>query len=426
MLPDRLALALIGCGGMGRRHLRGLACLAASSFSNVDLVTVCDVNRDNASLAAIEAADLLGRRPRIYADVEAMVRELGADLQAASVTTDAASHHTVALACLDLGLHLLCEKPLALTVRGCRLIMDAAKRTGKIVSVAENYRRDPINRLARALIDDGAIGTPRLMIETNIGGKNAIAITPWRHMKHAGTIVVDAGIHYADILCYYLGEVRAIYGEVRLHEKIRYNTGSAGPGGFYARWSADFPAQIEATGEDALYALLSFGNGAVGHWIDDHAGHGQPARARQVFGSEGSLECPGDRNGRPIALHLDDGLVISQGILDHAPQYRLDPLAAELFGGERVWSYQLEFNDIDARLLALEYHELGACVAAGAQPEVTAEEGLADLALTYAPFESHRLGRAVSLAEVANGDVDAYQREIDVQLGLAAGDMTTR
>ena len=79
-----------------------------------------------------------------------------------------------------------------------------------------------------------------------------------------------------------------------------------------------------------------------------------------------------------------------------------------------------------ARLLALEYHELGACVAAGAQPEVTAEEGLADLALTYAPFESHRLGRAVSLAEVANGDVDAYQREIDVQLGLAAGDMTTR
>ena len=95
MLPDRLALALIGCGGMGRRHLRGLACLAASSFSNVDLVTVCDVNRDNASLAAIEAADLLGRRPRIYADVEAMVRELGADLQAASVTTDA--HHITRL-----------------------------------------------------------------------------------------------------------------------------------------------------------------------------------------------------------------------------------------------------------------------------------------------------------------------------------------
>lgn len=412
---------------MGRRHLRGLARLAASSFSNVDLVAVCDVNRDNASLVANEAADLLGRRPRIYADVEAMARELGTDLQAASITTDAGSHHTVAVACLEQGLHLLCEKPLALTVRGCRVIIDAAKRAGKIVSVAENYRRDPINRLARALIDEGAIGTPRLMIETNIGGKNAIAITPWRHMKSAGTIVVDAGIHYADILRYYLGEVRTIYGEVRLHERIRYNTGSAGPGGFYARWSADFPAQIEATGEDALYAHLSFANSAVGHWIDDHAGHGEPVRARRVFGSRGSLDCPGDRNGRPIALHLDDGIVISdQGILDHAPHYQLDSLATELFGDERAWSYQLEFNDTDARLLALEYYELGACVAAGAQPEVTAEEGLADLALTYAPFESHRLGRAVTLAEVANGDVDAYQREIDVQLGLAAGEVTRR
>ena len=46
------------------------------------------------------------------------------------------------------------------------------------ISVAENYRRDPINRLARALIDDGAIGTPQLMIETGIGGGNQLFITP--------------------------------------------------------------------------------------------------------------------------------------------------------------------------------------------------------------------------------------------------------
>jgi len=426
-LAERVSVGLIGCGGMGRRHLRGLQRLAESSLSNIDLVAVCDLNQDNATLVADEAADLLGRRPRVYAAVQAMAQDLGSDLRAASITTDAGSHHTVAVACLDLGLHVLCEKPLALTVRGCQLIIDAAKRAGKIVSVGENYRRDPINRLARALIDEGAIGSPRLMIETNIGGKNAIAITPWRHMKHAGTIVVDAGIHYADILRYYLGEVGAIYGEVRLHEKVRYNTGSAGPGGFYARWSAQFPDQIEATGEDALYAHLSFVNGAVGHWVDDHAGHGQPARARQVFGSQASLECPGDRNGRPLALHLDDGKVITdESILDYAPRYRLDALAAELFGSERAWSYQLEFNDTDGRLLALEYYELGACVASGAQPEVTADEGLADLALTYAPFESNRLGRPVRLAEVASGQADSYQREIDMLLGLASQEVGSR
>ena len=65
-----------------------------------------------------------------------------------------------------------------------------------------------------------------------------------------------------------------------------------------------------------------------------------------MYGSRGSLECPGDRNGRPIKLHLDDGTVIDdERILEYAPSYRLSPLAAELFGGERVWTYSLEFND---------------------------------------------------------------------------------
>jgi predicted dehydrogenase len=403
---------------MGRRHLRGLAHLATSSQANVELVAACDLDAGNATFLADEAGEILGRRPHVYTDFERMVREV-ADLQAASITTDAGSHHRVATACLEAGLHVLCEKPVALTVRGCTLILEAAERAKRIVSVAENYRRDPINRLARALIADGAIGMPRLMIETNIGGRDHIVITPWRHMKHTGTITVDAGIHYADILRFYLGEVRSIFGETRLHERVRRKTGSAGPGGFYARWSANFPDQIEPTGEDALYAHLSFESGAIGHWIDDHAGHGQPTRCRQVFGSRGSLECPGDRNGRPLRIHFDDGTQVADGgIVELAPSYRLEPLAAELFGGERVWTYDFAFNDTDARLLALEYHELAACIVTGATPEVTVEEGRADLALTYAPFESGLLGRPVTLDEVIHGDVDGYQREIDVRLGL--------
>ncbi|MBV9322903.1 MAG: Gfo/Idh/MocA family oxidoreductase [Chloroflexi bacterium] len=419
-MADRLPVALIGCGGMGRRHLRGMRHLAASSLANIQLVAVCDLNQDNATFVADEARELLGLRPRVYADIAVMAREFGADLQAASITTDVAAHHTIAIACLEAGLHVMCEKPLALTLRACDVIADAARRAGRVVSVAENYRRDPINRLARALIGDGAIGEPRLMVETHIGGRDRIAITPWRHMKHSGTIAVDAGVHYADILRFYLGEVRAISGEARIQEKVRYNTGSAGPGGFYGRWSADFPDSIEPTGEDALYAQLVFSNGAIGHWIDDNAGHGLPTRVRQVFGSRASLECPGDRNGRPLVLHLDDGTHIADAaILDYAPSYRLAPLAAELFGGERVWSYSLEFNDTDSRLLALEYHELGACVATGAQPEVTLEEGRRDLALTYAPFESGVLGRPVTLDEVLSGAASEYQTEIDARLGLA-------
>lgn len=417
-MSERLKVALVGCGGMGRRHLRGIAALYQSSFSNVELVAVCDLNQENANFLADEAAELLGSRPQVYADIATMAREIP-DLQAASVTTDAGSHHTVAVACLEAGLHLLCEKPLAVTLRGCNRIVEAAQRTGKVVSVAENYRRDPINRLIRALIDDGAIGTPRVVFETGVSGRDRIVITPWRHMKETGAITLDGGVHNADILRYYLGEIRSVYGESRLHEKVRRNTGSAGPGGFYARWVQEFPDTIEPTGEDAFYALITFENGALGHWTYDAAGHGEALRSRTVHGSRGSLECPGDRNGRPVKLHLDDGTVIAdERILEYAPSHRLNPLAAELFGGERVWTYSLDLNDVDPKLVATEYHELAECIRTGASPEITAEEGRADVALVYAPFEAGRLGRPVTLDDLIEGRADVYLREIDAMLGL--------
>jgi predicted dehydrogenase len=417
-MPERIKYAAVGCGGMGRRHLRGMARLSQTSFCNLELAAVCDLNRENANFLADEAHEFFGERPKVYGSIEEMVRE-NPDLRAADVTTDAGSHHTVATACLDAGLNVLCEKPLAITVRGCNRVIETAKRKGLVLSVAENFRRDPINRLARALIDDGAIGTPRLMIESSVGGGSNIIITPWRHLKNMGTIALDVGVHNADIMRYYLGDFRTVYGESRLHETVRHNTASAGPGGFYARWSGDFPDTIEPTGEDALYAHISFESGAIGQWIQDHAGHGERLSSRLVYGSKGRLECPGDRNGRPIKLSLDGSVVIDDArILEYAPSYRLSPLAAELWGSERPWTYSLDFNETDARILALEYHELGECIRTGASPEVTGEEARADVALVYAPIESGRLGRPVTLEEMIAATADLYQREIDEHLGL--------
>ena len=417
-MAERVKYAAVGCGGMGRRHLRGMARLYQSSMCNMELVACCDLNQANAEFYADEAKELLGARPKVYADVAQMAREMP-DLQAADVTTDTGSHHAAARACLEAGLHVMCEKPLAVTVRGCNLLIETARKQKRVLSTAENFRRDPINRLGKALLDDGSIGTPRLMIETTVGGLDRIQITPWRHMKQTGSMPIDEGVHHADILRYYMGEVRLVFGETRLHERVRRNTKSAGPGGFYARWSADFPETIEPTGDDALYAHVSFQSGAVGQWINDHAGHGLPQHGRFIYGSKGSLTLPGDRNGRPIKLHLDGGETIDDArILDYAPSYKLSPLAAEFFGGERVWTYSFEFNDTDSRILALEYHELGECVLTGSSPEVTGEEGRADVALSYAPFESGRLGRPVTLEDLIAGRADAYQREIDEKLGL--------
>jgi predicted dehydrogenase len=417
-MTERIKWAIVGCGGMGRRHLRGLAALYGSSRCNAELVAACDLEPARADRLADEAKDLLGTRPRTFTDIARMVREVP-DLQAADLTVESGYHHSVGVLCLDSGLHVLCEKPLAVTVGGCTRLIDAARRTGRILSVAENFRRDPIHRLAKALLDDGAIGRPRLMIQTSIGGGDRIAMTPWRHLKHTASMPVDAGVHEADLMRYYLGEFRLVFGETRLHERIRHKGTSGGPGGFYADYLPAMPERIEATGDDALYAWIAFENGAVGQWIDDHAGHGRKMDERHVYGAKGSLEVRGNRMGRPSTLHLDGGDGISDGrILEHAPSYRLSPLAAELFGGERVWRYDFSFTDTDSKIIATEYHELGECIRTGAEPEVTGAEGRADVALTYAPFEAGRLGRPVTLDDMLSERAYGYQREIDEMLGL--------
>src|ERR1043166_6950571 len=84
-MAELVKYAAVGCGGMGRRHLNGMAALYASSQRNMELVAVCDLNQENANFLADEAEKLLGARPRVYADVETMAREVP-DLQAADVT----------------------------------------------------------------------------------------------------------------------------------------------------------------------------------------------------------------------------------------------------------------------------------------------------------------------------------------------------
>ncbi len=423
---EKAKIAIVGCGGMGRRHLAGIAELGKTQHNNVMLVAVCDLDIRKAEALADEAHGLLGTRPQVFNDAGRMAAEVEG-LEAADCTTDTAAHHRVSTTLLDLGLHTMCEKPLALTIRGCNLVMDAAERSGKIFSVAENFRRDPINRLVRALLDDGAIGDRQFIMETTVTGRNHMFITPWRHMKLSGALTLDAGVHNADILQYYFGDPTSAYGQTRQFEKIRVKGNAAGPGGFWEAWADDFPETISPTGEDAMFGLITFGNHAVGQWVFHFAGHGMPFHQRMVFGTHGSIAAPGDRNGSPVRLVLDEGTDVSdERVLEYAPNYRLSPVAAELFGGDRVWSYDFDFVTTDRKIVALEYHEFAECIRNGTQPEVDGAVAKRAIALVYALFESHVAGRPVTIEEVESGAVGEYQRDIDEHIGLLAQEVGVR
>src|SRR5688572_4897700 len=76
LMAEPVRVAMVGCGGMGRRHLAGLAELTGTEHNNVALVAVCDLNEQNAADLADEARQLLGHRPQVFTDLARMAREV--------------------------------------------------------------------------------------------------------------------------------------------------------------------------------------------------------------------------------------------------------------------------------------------------------------------------------------------------------------
>lgn len=424
-MAEKLGLAIVGCGGMGHRHLFGLAELQEAGLSPFELVGACDPDEGNANSLADEAERLLGRRPAVATDLEALGKAAAVD--AIDLPASPRVHHTVAVEAMQRGWHVMSEKPAGLTVRACNIMSRAAAEHDKVLSVAENYRRDPINRLGKALVDGGLIGNPRLMIHNTLGGGDRMLISVWRHQKNSSGLILDVGVHFTDIMEYYLGPATQVYAQARLHEKIRHNPmAGADTGGHqistsqvYARWQKDMPAQFEATAEDAAYGTVLFASGAVCQYIEDHAARGQGIWQRAIFGSKGSLDLPGDRSGKRLRLHLEGKDPIDDGrLLDLVPDFRLDEATAALFGGERLFEYELPFAETDRKLIAVEYHEFGHAILEGFTPEVDGVQGGRSVALAYALLESQEAGRPVTVDEMLNEEVGAYQQEINDSLGI--------
>ena len=415
----KIPLAIVGCGGMGGRHLLGLKELQDSGMNNVTLAAVCDLRQDNAEHLANEAEKVLGYRPAVYQDMAKMAAGLP-ELQAVDITTDAAAHHSVACAAFDLGLHVFVEKPLGLTMHACNRILAAQQRSGKLLSVAENYRRDPMSRLTRALLEAGAIGAPQLFMDISAGSGNTIIITPWRHKKDMGGMLLDGGVHNADMMFYFLGDIEQVYARVTLWEKTRYKPQDQGSlSGFYERWYGEMPESIEATAEDTLASVLNFKNGAVGQWTQSYAAHGRGFGHKTIYGSLGSLLPGGTRNGVSPVLNRDgQGELTGDALLELVPDFCLDEITSCLFGGQRMASYNVPFPAADRKLLAIELYEMSDCIQNSRQPEVDGQVGRRAVALCYAAFESSLLNRPVTLDEIESEQVGSYEAEINQKRGI--------
>jgi predicted dehydrogenase len=410
---EKIRLALVGCGGMGTRHLYGLSELAQTPFNNIELAALCDIKQENLDMAAAEAEKLLGTRPHTYTDLAEMARQ-ESDLAAVDVVTDPSVHHGIVCQALDLGLHVMVEKPMAITVGTCRMMLDAARRNGRLLSVAENYRRDPSARLVRHLLDSGAIGTPYMALFHSISGGNRIMITPWRHLKDKGGPLLDMGVHFTDLVRYQLGDIAEVYGDVRLVEPVRRKADAIGDQyAFYQQRHKAMDAQVPATAEDSSLAVFRMASGVTVSWVVTIGGHGHGG-TQQILGEKGSIEGYGSRGSSTRLRRSGEEPIEYDQLIRDTSGFELEPLAAHFFPNITT----VGDGAVDWKLIALEQYELAEAILNGRALEVDGTQGLKDVAAVYAMFEAARVGRSVTMEEVESGAVYAYQREIDEALGL--------
>ena len=184
-----LRTGIVGCGGISKSHAA-----AHANLENVDLVAMCDINRD----ALNNRADEYGVSKR-YTDYAEMFAREALDL--VSVCTHAPLHAPIAIAAAQAGTHVLSEKPLSVDLETADQMLAACREAGVHLAVSHQFRFTPLFRRAKALIDEGKIGELRSIREVGKG-------------REAGFELMEMGVHYFDEMDFFLDGISWIQAHI--------------------------------------------------------------------------------------------------------------------------------------------------------------------------------------------------------------------
>ena len=194
-----IRVGIIGCGKIAQvRHLPEYA-----ANPNAEIMAYYDKNRARAEEMAAKYG---GSVCDTYFDL--LNRD---DIDAVSVCVENRSHAEISTAALYAGKHVLCEKPMAVTLAECESMVAAAERNGKYLMIGHNMRFDPVHRRAKQLLDRGVIGdviTFRAVLG-NAGPEGwSVDEGTWFFDKNKAALgaLSDMGIHKVDLLQYLLGQ----------------------------------------------------------------------------------------------------------------------------------------------------------------------------------------------------------------------------
>jgi predicted dehydrogenase len=147
---DRIRIGVIGCGGMGTAHLRGLVGMSKSGEENIEVVAVCDIYEPRKA----RAEKISGAK--VFHDYRELL-ELK-DVDVVWIATPDHWHAKMAIDAMEAGKDIYLEKPMTHTWQEAKEVFRTAKRTGRIVQVGSQWCSEPKWKKANELIRAGEIG----------------------------------------------------------------------------------------------------------------------------------------------------------------------------------------------------------------------------------------------------------------------------
>ena len=356
-MEKKIRIGIIGAGTVSNFHARGYL-----KDERAKIVAICDVDEEK----AIEKANKWGVS-KWYTDSNELLKDK--DIDAVDICTPPAFHAPVAIATAKAGKHVFVEKPMALTLKDCDEMIEAAKSNNVKLMVGHNQLFFPPHNEAKRLIET-EIGRAIVLV-TRL--HNGLPVGGWRvDPKISGGFLTEACIHRFYLSRYLMGEIK----------RVSCMIGKTQP---------------ELLTEDVAMISMEFENGGFGS-ISANSGGTYPLwdDRTEIIGSEGLVVINGVESqiwpGPPLLFYKD-------GQWKVYCKRKISDEMREIFG-ETADEISMTSNEIDTdfvKTFSREVHHFIDCIVSDKTPIVDGEEGKRILQVILACYESAEKGAVVNI-----------------------------
>lgn len=243
---SKLKVGIIGCGGIA--NAKHMPAIKAAGYA--EMAAFCDLIEERAQIAAVEYGS---DTAKVFTDYKELLRE---ELDAVYVCTPNRSHAVITVDALCTGKHVMCEKPMALNYKEACSMMEAARETGKILTIAyqNRYRQD--SQYLKRECEDGVLGDIYFAKAKAVRRR---AVPTWgvflNEEEQGGGPLIDIGTHALDLTLWMMDNYKPKYAVGTTYHKLNNQTDT---GNAFGTWKPE-----EFTVEDSAFGFVVMEDGAT-------------------------------------------------------------------------------------------------------------------------------------------------------------------